>query len=71
MKIDGYEISERHMLEELRNVVNNNPLFPGDTISHSSAKACSKARWIVRNEDGNWIPTAKGIRTLNRHEDGL
>ena len=66
MKIDGYEVQERHMLEELRNVVKNYPLFPGSTISHNTAKACAKMGWIVRQKDGNWIPTRAGLK---RHEE--
>lgn len=52
---------ERHYLEELANVVENYPLFAGDTISHETAQVCGKRGWIVRQSDGNWIPTAEGL----------
>lgn len=50
--------------EELSNVVNNYPVFPGDTISHKTALACSILGWITRDESGNWIPTADGVSEL-------
>lgn len=61
-------IERRHELEELRNVVRNYPLFPGDTISHETARRCAAAGWIVRNFGGDWIPTAEGLRELARAE---
>lgn len=52
---------ERHYLEELANVVEGYPLFAGDTLSHETARVCGERGWIVRQGDGNWIPTAEGL----------
>ncbi len=62
LKIDGHDVSRKSMREELTNVCKNYPLFPGDTISHLHSRACAKAGWIVRDVDGNWIPTARGLK---------
>lgn len=59
---------ERHYLEELANVVENYPLWPGDTISHTTARVCADRRWIVRDADGDWIPTAEGLKV---HESAV
>lgn len=67
MKAWGYETSERHMLEELANVVEGYPVFAGDTLSHRTAEACRRAGWIVRQAEGRWIPTAAGLLRLERH----
>lgn len=56
--------------EELRNVVHNYPVFPGDTLSHQSADRCCRRGWIVRNAGGDWIPTAAGIMALSQIEKG-
>lgn len=53
---------ERHYREELRNIVERYPVFPGDTVSHEGAKVCAERGWIVRQSDGSWIPTAKGLK---------
>ena len=55
-------IEERHYLEELASIVENYPLFPGDMISHTTANECGRRGWAVRQADGNWIPTAEGLR---------
>lgn len=61
--------ASRHLLEELRNVVGHYPLFPGDTLSHATAKACAERGWIRRNTNGDWIPTADGLSALEHgHE---
>lgn len=52
---------EFHIREQLRSVVKGYPLWPGDTISHEGARECQRRGWIVRQGDGNWIPTAKGL----------
>lgn len=57
-------ISDRHCVEEMRNIADNYPVFPGDTISHESANECGRRGWAVRNTDGNWIPTAEGLRAI-------
>lgn len=58
---------ERHYREELGNVVKRYPVFPGDTISHETARVCAERRWIVRQADGSWIPTAKGLRAYEAY----
>jgi len=68
MKVDGYEVTRKLMLEQLQAVIDGYPLWPGDTISHRSAKACMLAGWIVRQKDGNWIPTRLGLVAI---EEGL
>lgn len=52
---------ERHVLEELANVVENYPLWPGDTVTHETARRAEERGWIVRQADGSWIPTAAGL----------
>ena len=54
-------MEDRHVLEELANVVSNYPLFAGDTISHPRAAECERRGWIKRDKGGDWIPTARGI----------
>ena len=51
---------EQSVREELRNICENYPVFPGDTLSHETAHECGRRRWGVR-ADGDWIPTALGI----------
>ncbi len=53
---------ERDALEELNNIVRNYPVFAGHTISHQGARACQGRGWIERNRNGDWIPTAEGLR---------
>lgn len=63
-------IGIQHVVEELENVVRNYPVFLGDTISHETARRAAERGWIVRNADGDWIPTRKGILALQLFEDG-
>jgi len=64
-------IEERHLIEELRNVVEHYPLFPGDTVSHEGARRCCDRGWIVRQADGCWIPTRLGLEVYegNKTDD--
>jgi hypothetical protein len=59
--VDGVYVSGDEAMEQLRCVVRHYPLWPGDTLSHKLAKACTQAGWIVRDADGNWIPTKYGL----------
>lgn len=53
---------ENNVLEELDNVIRGYPLWPGDTISHETARICEVRRWIRRrSSDGKWVPTQLGI----------
>ena len=59
--VGGYHVPFPVVLEQLRSVIDSYPLPPGDTISHSAARACCQLGYIVRDADGNWIPTRSGI----------
>lgn len=59
-------IELRHVQEELLNIVCNYPLLPGDTISHETARLCRVRGWAVQQSDGNWIPTAAGVKEAER-----
>jgi len=64
MPFDIKKALEKSVLEELKNIKKNEPLFPGDTISHGSAEACISRGWAQRNEDGNFIITDEGRKRL-------
>lgn len=53
-------MQEKHYYEELHNVIEGEPLFPGDTISHQGANECERRGWIRRDTEGNWISTPLG-----------
>ncbi len=53
--------TEKNVLEELNNIVHNDPLFAGDTLSHATANECVRRGWAERNRDSNFIPTEKGL----------
>lgn len=53
--------------DELRNLVTNYPVWPGDTVSHASMNRLGDLGLAVRHSDGWWIPTAAGLR---RYEAG-
>lgn len=57
-------MNHRSLLEELENVVQNQPLWPGDTISHSGAYELARLGLIRRGGEGNtyWFPTETGIQ---------
>ena len=48
---------EKNVREEARNIARNSPVFPGDTISHRTAKECERRGWTERDSNGNWLPT--------------
>ena len=58
-------ISEKHYFEELGNVATNQPMFPGGTISHTTARVCQQRGWIKRDRKADWITTRLGDRVLN------
>lgn len=41
--------------DELKNVALGEPLWPGDTLSHRTARELEAAGFIKRDKDGNWI----------------
>ena len=55
------------VLEELRNVAKNQPLWPGDTISPYTARECARLGWIERNADGDWVTTPLGASIALAH----
>lgn len=55
---------EAGVLEELMNICNNNPLSPGETISHKTAGICVKRGWARRNGNGDFVPTPNGRDVL-------
>lgn len=57
---------EAHVFEELGNIALNQPVFPGDTISHPTARACEDRGWVRRDGSGNLRITAAGIDSLYR-----
>lgn len=54
--------SGKAVLEELRNIVLNYPLFAGNTLSHATANECVDLGWAERNQSGDFLPTAAGLR---------
>jgi hypothetical protein len=59
-------MDERHVLEELRNICVNEPLWPGSTISHETANECVKRGWARRDDQGNFVSTEDGQRIQSR-----
>ena len=59
-------MNERVILEELHNIVANEPVFPGDTISHRSAGECVERGWATRDADGDFVSTDEGREALER-----
>ena len=57
-------IQEAHIYEELSNIVLNQPLFPGDTISHRGADECVRRGWASRSNKGDFFATASGSDAL-------
>lgn len=49
-------MNENNVVEELRNIWANYPVFPGDTLSHATANECVKRGWVKRNGEGDFIP---------------
>lgn len=67
VNVDGYDLSLADLHAELANVVEHYPLWPGDTLSHRTAKGCRLVGWIARQADGNWIPTGLGMDEYARN----
>ena len=59
-------VLEKHVIEELFNLLQHYPVWPGDTLSHGSMAECECRGWAVRQEDGSWIPTRRGIAALSK-----
>ena len=54
----------KHLLEELRNVSRNAPLFTGDTLSHATSNELVEMGWIERDADGSFVLTDAGRAVL-------
>lgn len=57
-------LSEGHVYEELFNIIQNKPLWPGCTISHRTAEQCEHRGWAERDANGRWVPTPAGVEAL-------
>ena len=53
------------LMEEFQNIVENAPLWPGDTISHQGLKELEKRGLVRRDYSGNVILTKQGEQLLN------
>lgn len=62
---------ERSIREELHNICENYPLFPGKTISHQSAGECVRRGWAERNRRGDFLPTALGLRENDAEQEAV
>ena len=60
---------ERDVREELHNICQNYPLFPGKTIAHSTARECVDRGWAERNRQGDFLPTALGLAENEKWAD--
>ena len=47
-------------MEEFENIAKNQPVFPGDTLSHRGAKVLTLAGLVERNNGGYHVLTEKG-----------
>lgn len=47
-------------IEEIQNIVANEPLWPGDTIMGSTARACVRLGWARHDERGYYVSTPAG-----------
>ena len=48
--------------DELRNIMSNEPVFAGDTVSHHTAKSLNERGLVFRNADGKWMADWSAIR---------
>jgi hypothetical protein len=53
-------IDDNQVFEELENIYVNEPLWPGATISHTTANECVRRGWAERDAEGNFITTEDG-----------
>lgn len=57
-------MNECHVYEELFNIIQNKPLWPGCTISHRTAEQCERRGWAKRDDKGRLVPTQAGVEAL-------
>ena len=62
--MSGSFLTHANLMEELGNVARNQPLWPGDTVSHAGAAELCRLGLIKRGGDGNnyWILTELGAQ---------
>lgn len=64
-------IREAHLLEQLDCVINHEPLWPGNTLSHELAYELEKRGLIRRlRETGEWVSTTAGRKAWAAEKDG-
>ena len=63
-------MDERHVREEMRNILKNQPVWPGDVISHATAHECEIRGWAVRTVHGNIVATDAGREAIEAREGG-
>lgn len=52
----------RSARDQLSILVVRYPIWPGDTLSHAAMKEIADKGFAVRDSEGNWIPTAAGLK---------
>lgn len=63
-------MSKRHQqMQEFENIAKNQPVFPGDTISHRGAKVLTRAGLVERNNGGYHVLTKKGEQLWSLWKD--
>ncbi len=63
-------IRSKPLLEELRNISRNEPMWPGETISHATANELVEMGWAERDADGSFVTTAEGRAVAGRVTKG-
>ena len=61
-------IEEKHIQEELYNIYINEPLDPGDSISHVTLNECINREWAQKNYNGTVSLKRHGIIQLEESE---
>jgi hypothetical protein len=62
---ESTHLTHDNLMDELSNVAQNQPLWPGDTVSHAGADELCRLGLIKRSGEGNnyWVLTDDGLRT--------
>ena len=58
---------ERLFAEELAHVISRYPVHPLNVLSKAAAEECERRGWSVKQADGRWIPTSKGLVASAAH----
>lgn len=59
------------VVDELRNVYRNSPVFPGDTVSHRTAEELVRRGMAERDGEGNFVITEKGIAAWEAYSEAF